>query len=139
MNFRLYNIVIILFFLLSNINVSAQQSNSCGVIARMTPAGDSILHTSSRMTFQSTSINATEYMFFVNGLYYRSDRELDFTFPVGLSKISLVAKNGNCTDTISYYYFYAGTMSSDTTNQRMVYVYSGRTHALNKISTLSSV
>ena len=78
---------------------SQSQPNGCGLIARMTPAGDSILNSPINVIFQNNSINATDYRFIVDMYVFGMNTPLNWSFSVGLTTVKLVAYNGSCTDT----------------------------------------
>lgn len=105
---RIYFILFI-YFLLSFNSVIGQSANNCGVIASMNPAGDSIYNNYSFLSFTNTSVNATNYEFYIDGVLMSVNNPLATNIPVGLSEIMLVASNGNCFDTIRTYHFFSGT------------------------------
>ncbi len=98
-----------------------QQPNSCGVIAKMTPAGDSIVTGNTGVLFENASINATDYKFIMDGFPYLMNTPLSIGIDVGLTEIKLVAYNGSCTDTTVVYYFRAGEFPVDPVSARKVY------------------
>jgi gliding motility-associated-like protein len=89
----------------------AQSGNPCGVKAIISPAvADSVVPPYTGVQFTSNSRNATSVKWLYNGMITES---LDPTFYTsiytGVNRISLVASNGNCSDTTTVVYFSAGT------------------------------
>lgn len=110
-----------------------QPGNNCGLIARMTPAGDSILNTPVNVVFQNNSVNATDYRFIVDLYVFAMNTPLNWSFSVGLTTVKLVAYNGNCTDTAVACYFFPGYYPSSTSNARRVYGFPGRDNSVKGI------
>lgn len=128
-----------LAFLLVSVFSVAQQSNSCGLIAKMIPEGDSVVTPqTSIIRIQNNSINATAYKIFVDNSQISSNQPVNISMGVGLTQIKLVAYNGNCTDTVVSYIFYAGNYSSDLANKKTVYGFPNREHQINGISNLNN-
>ncbi len=114
----------------------AQQSGSCNVVAKMTPQGDSVLNGPAVILFQNASINATDYRFIINGIAYSMNQPVNTSIDIGLTKLELVAYNGNCTDTTVSYYFYPGLFPADTENVRRSYGHGNMEHTMNGLATL---
>ena len=132
-------ISLFLAFLLVSVFSVAQQSNSCGLIAKMIPEGDSVVTPqTSIIRIQNNSINATAYKIFVDNSQISSNQPVNISLGVGLTQIKLVAYNGNCTDTVVSYIFYAGNYSSDLANKKNVYGFPNRDHQINGISNLNN-
>lgn len=121
------------------VKISQAQSNPCGVVAAMTPAGDSIIEAPNTLVFfENASINATSYKFVINDQITYQDQPVNLYFNAGLTEISLIAFNGSCSDTVTYYYFFGGQYPSDTDNYSMSYGYENRTHLYSQITNYSS-
>lgn len=89
----------------------AQVSNPCGVVARIYPAtADSVVPVNTLISFSNESVNATSVRWLYDG-FYLGDYGSTFNYQVktGIHRLSLVAYNGNCTDTVTVVYFSAGT------------------------------
>lgn len=106
--------IIYLFFVVFafiSINSNAQVANPCGVVAGIYPAAaDSVVPLYTSIHFASTSTNATSVKWLYDG--YDDGIQGDnwnYSVNTGVHKISLVAYNGNCTDTTTVVYFCAGT------------------------------
>src|SRR5436190_14835584 len=112
---------------------SQSQPNGCGLIARMTPQGDSILNSQINVVFQNNSINATDYRFIVDMYVFGMNTPLNWSFSVGLTTVKLVAYNGSCTDTAVAYYFFPGYYPSSTSNARRIYGFPGRENTVKGI------
>ncbi len=98
-----------------------QPQNSCGVQALLTPGNDSIINSSAAITFQSISINATDYQFIINDYTFPLNSPATSQFLVGVTEVKLVAYNGACTDTATIKYFYPGTSPTDPRNLKIQY------------------
>lgn len=132
-------ILLFLFILLGFGSFTQAQSNPCGVVAAMTPAGDSIIQAPNTLIlFENASTNATSYKFVVNGFINYVDQPLPLTIETGLTEISLIAFNGSCSDTVTYYYFYAGQYPSNTDNYAMSYGFETRYHLYSQIANYST-
>ncbi|MBL0134918.1 MAG: hypothetical protein IPP79_13500 [Chitinophagaceae bacterium] len=113
-------LIVLLLGLSAAIPVIAQQTNNCGVIAKMIPEGDSVFHTSpSLVLFQSASINATDYKFIIDGNSFPINNPVNWGIGVGLTTVKLIAYNGSCSDTAISYYFFPGQFPSDTGNTKV--------------------
>jgi gliding motility-associated-like protein len=115
MKYLLYRWIIGLFFFFCCCTAEAQISNPCGVVARISPAAaDSVVPVNTDIHFNSTSINATSTKWLYDGMYLGVDGPLlNYQIKTGIHRISLVAYNGNCTDTTTVVYFAAGTPHKD--------------------------
>ncbi len=79
-----------------------QDQNLCGVTASFSPGVDSFFADNTNIAFTNTSVNATSVQWFINGFYfYTTTNDLTYYFQPGLYQVSLVASNGNCSDTFS--------------------------------------
>jgi gliding motility-associated-like protein len=116
----------------------AQQPNSCSLVAKMTPQGDSVLNAPAVVLFQNASINATGYQFIIDGLAYPANQPVNIAINVQLMTVKLVAYNGNCTDTAVSYYIYPGKYPSDTGNTRRSYGEGGKEFEMTGLTTLSN-
>lgn len=114
-----------------------QITNECGVVAKMTPEGDSITTSLTNIAFNNASINATDYQFIVPGYFFNKNTPINITIAPGLTEIKLVAYNGSCTDTAVSYYFYSGEFPADSTNSRKAYGIPSRELTLKGITRLS--
>ena len=87
------------------------QVNNCGVKASISPAAvDSIVPSGSIISFSSTSTNATSVRWLLDGIFSGvSYTGFNYQIRTGEHIISLVAYNGNCSDTTTVVYFAAGT------------------------------
>jgi gliding motility-associated-like protein len=86
------------------------QTNPCGVVASIYPAAqDSVVPTNTIINFISTSTNATSVQWLQDGFPWVTGNSLNVSIPPGIIRISLVAYNGNCSDTTTVVYFSAGT------------------------------
>lgn len=124
---------IVLFYSVSCI---AQQTNTCNVVAKMTPQGDSILNGPTVVLFQNASINATDYRFIIYGTAYGMNQPVNISIGIGLTKVLLVAYNGNCTDTVVSYYFCPGQFPANPGNASRSYGQGDREHTMNGFATL---
>jgi gliding motility-associated-like protein len=90
---------------------TAQTSNPCGVVARIFPAAaDSVVPANTIINFSSKSVNATSVKWLLDGFWLGFDASsMNYQIKTGVHKLSLVAYNGNCTDTANVVYFAAGT------------------------------
>jgi gliding motility-associated-like protein len=131
-------ISLFLAFLLVSVFSVAQQSNSCGLIAKMIPQGDSVVNTPTSISIQNNSINATGYKIFVDEILLSTNQPVNIGIGVGLTKVKLVAYNGICSDTVVSYYFNAGKYSSDLPNIKTVYGFPNREHQINGITNLKN-
>jgi len=90
--------------------VLAQSTNPCGVVARIYPsAADSVVPSNTIIPLANVSTNATSVQWLLDG--YISGVTADnwnYSITTGLHVISLVAYNGNCTDTATVVYFAPG-------------------------------
>ena len=88
----------------------AQINNPCGVVARISPsAADSVVAVNTFIPFKSTSTNATEIRWLLNGFFSGiTGPEFNRQITAGVHTIGMVASNGNCTDTTTVVYFAAG-------------------------------
>ena len=128
---------VLLLSLSAAIPVIAQQTNSCGVVAKMIPEGDSVVTISpTNVLFQNASINATDYKFIIDNMAYPINNPVNWFVGVGLTTVKLVAYNGSCTDTTISYYFFSGQFPSDTGNTKRAYGFANREHEMNGILTL---
>jgi gliding motility-associated-like protein len=114
------------------------QNNSCGVIARISPEGDSVVNTFGIIQFQSASINATSYRFVINSLSYPMNEPAETGPKVGLNRIQLVAYKDSCTDTSVVYYFYPGVLAAETWKLGRSYGKGGATHEMNGLAPLAN-
>ena len=115
MNYKLRQCIIALLFIFDCLAAGAQVSNPCGVVARIFPAtADSVVPVNTLINLTSTSINATSVKWLYDGAYL-NDGYTSFNYQVktGIHRLSLVAYNGNCTDTTTVVYFSAGTPHTD--------------------------
>ena len=116
---KYFLIILLLFFCVS---AKAQSgSNACGVVARFTPQGDSVVGEGNVMEFQNASTNATSYKFFIDGYAISENTTLYYGFNVGLHHVKLVAYNGSCTDTAVSYFFNPGLQPTDRNNIKAYY------------------
>jgi gliding motility-associated-like protein len=111
MNYKLRQCIITLFFIFYCLAAGAQVSNPCGVVARVSPStADSVVPVNTVINLSSTSVNATSVKWLYDGFYLgNSAPTLNYQIKAGIHRISLVAYNGNCTDTTTVVYFSAGT------------------------------
>lgn len=111
MKYLKYKWIVSLFFIFYTFHAEAQVSNPCGVVARVFPAAaDSVVPSNTYINFSSTSLNATSVKWLYNGNYLGVDApSFNYQVTTGIHKISLVAYNGNCSDTTTVVYFAAGT------------------------------
>ncbi len=101
-------LLFLLVFTVLYLEGRSQTGNACGVSASFTPAGDSVVAPGTFVSFINTSTGAATYQWFVNDFLYSTSVSYNYYFPVGTTQIKLVAKAGNCTDTVSATYFCAG-------------------------------
>lgn len=90
----------------------AQTSNPCGVVARIGPANaDSVVPVNTIISLVSnSSSNATSLTWLYDGGFIGITGSMwNYQVKTGVHKISLVASDGNCTDTTTVVYFSAGT------------------------------
>lgn len=90
----------------------AQTPNPCGVAASIIPArADSVVPAGTLIAFSSAnSTNATSIQWLLDGLPSGStSTNWNYQITTGMHVISLVAYNGNCSDTSTVVYFAAGT------------------------------
>lgn len=115
---RLYEIFIPFSFNPVNVTAScyclegkAQVTNPCAVVAGISPASaDPAVPLYTFVPFTSTSINATSYKWLYDGMFNGITGTLyNYSVTTGIHTISLVAFNGNCSDTTTVVYFCAGT------------------------------
>src|SRR5688572_13573883 len=87
------------------------QTNPCGVVASIYPAAqDSVVPVYTSVNFSSTSTNATSIRWLFDGLFSGiTSTSWNYSVSPGIHTISLVAQNGNCSDTTTVVYFSAGT------------------------------
>ena len=130
--------IILLLCLVYADSLVAKQSNGCNVVAKMTPEGDSILNTTTSVTFQNASINATDYRFIYDGFPYTMNQPLTISIGVGLKTIKLVAYNGSCTDTVVSYYFYPGVFPAEINKAGRAYGKGERQFTMTGLATLSN-
>ncbi|MEO5591420.1 MAG: gliding motility-associated C-terminal domain-containing protein [Chitinophagaceae bacterium] len=117
------------FFLLSTLSLQSQIGNPCGLKAILSPAvGDSVVFNYGTVTFQSASINATDYKIIINDNEYALNTPVNRVITIGLNTVKLIAYNGNCSDTTSAYYFNPGQFPAKTDNPRRLYGNSGGDH-----------
>ncbi len=104
----------IFFFLLFSFFVcwpgGAQSLNPCGVEAKIWPsATDSVVPNGALIDLKSVSVNATTQEWLLDGWWSGvSGPDFRHYSRTGVHTISLVAKNGACTDTTTVYYFSPG-------------------------------
>lgn len=132
---RTCTLILILVFSLPAIG---QQPNSCNLVAKMLPEGDSVVSTQTVVLFQNASVNASSYKFIIDGSAYPVNQPVNISIGVGLTAVKLVAYNGNCTDTTVTYYFYPGKFPADTGNTRRTYGERDRSFEMAGITTLSN-
>jgi len=80
---------------------TSRANNACGVTASFFPGVDTFFTTDRQFDFVNTSINATSIEWRLNGFYYSTSNAFSLYFSAGLYKLSLVARNGSCTDTLT--------------------------------------
>lgn len=126
----LYKHQIILFLLsFAIVTASAQQpgtgetfTNSCAVSASFTPGNDSVLNSTTVLFFTSTSVNATSLTWYINTGYVGTGNTLSFSISsAGTYEVQLVASDGNCSDTATCFYIYAGIQPPDRDNIKAFY------------------
>jgi gliding motility-associated-like protein len=76
------------------------QSN-CNVVASFSPGVDTFFTNSQAITFTSTSTNASSVQWRIDNFLSTTNNSLSHFFNTGITRISLIARNGNCTDTFS--------------------------------------
>jgi gliding motility-associated-like protein len=140
MNFTLlrHTAYFLCFFLIQTISSRAQNTNPCGVIAGIDPAGDSIVTSPTVVFFHDASINATSYKFLFDQYEMPPNTPINWSIQPGLTTIRLVAYNGNCTDTTVVHYFYAGQYPNANDNPRRLYGYANRDQHINELTSLST-
>ena len=113
MKYRPYVYLLCLFALLNFcwFQSNAQTPNNCGVTASILPAAhDSVVALYTLVPFTNTSINATSVKWLYDGIPSGITGDLwNYSVSTGVHTISLVAYNGNCSDTTTVVYFCAGT------------------------------
>src|SRR6476646_294925 len=89
----------------------AQTGNPCGVVARIYPsAADSVVPAGTVIPLTNVSTNATSVKWLLDGYWSGVTADSwNYGIATGLHTISLVAFNGNCSDTTTVVYFAAGT------------------------------
>jgi hypothetical protein len=88
----------------------AQTTNTCGVIASISPAtADSVVPLNTIINFSSTSTNATSVKWLLDDMTGYTAASFNYVVGTGVHTISLIASNGNCTDTTTVVYYCAGT------------------------------
>lgn len=113
MNFRKLlskSLSITVFTIIAYVHAGAQLNNPCGVAAKIWPAAtDSVVPVGTNLKLSSTSINATSVEWLIDGFRSGITTSIfNYWTETGTHKISLVARNGNCTDTTTVFYFSAG-------------------------------
>lgn len=104
-------ILLLFLFIASNKELCSQSSNPCGVVASIYPSSqDSVVTMSNAyISFASTSVNAASVHWLINGFYSGvSSPVFNYGINPGVTEISLVAVNGNCSDTTTVVYFNPG-------------------------------
>lgn len=93
------------------IKLPAQTGNPCGVVARIYPsAADSVVPAGTLIPLTNVSTNATSVKWLLDGYWSGVTADSwNYGIGTGLHTISLVAFNGNCSDTTTVVYFAAGT------------------------------
>lgn len=102
---------LIVFFTVNGFTGKAQTTNPCGVVASIWPAAhDSVVPVNTIISFTNISSNATSVKWLYDGQFTGISGDLwNYQISTGVHTISLVAYNGNCTDTTTAVYFSAGT------------------------------
>jgi gliding motility-associated-like protein len=80
----------------------------CSVIAKCSPAGDTVVSNSNPIIFENQSLNSSAVAWYVNGLFAASSENLTVSPVTGVNEIMLVASGGTCSDTIYTYVFLEG-------------------------------
>jgi gliding motility-associated-like protein len=83
----------------------------CSVIAKCSPASDTIVSNSNPIIFENQSLNSSSVAWYINGLFAASTDNLTVSPLTGVNEIMLVASNGTCSDTTYTYVFLEGTSS----------------------------
>jgi gliding motility-associated-like protein len=113
MKYQRYLYYLLMVFVLNGygLRARAQGTNPCGVVASIWPAAaDSVVPLYTQVPFTSTSTNATSIKWLYDGFFIGfTDTTWNYTVTTGIHTISLVAFNGNCSDTTTVVYFCAGT------------------------------
>ncbi len=116
MKFKVLTNTILLALLscIASFDLSGQVTNPCGVVARIYPGTtDSVVAANTNITLTNTSVNATSIEWLLNGDFpIGSAPTLNYGITTGVFVFSLVAHNGNCSDTTTVVYFSAGTAHS---------------------------
>lgn len=73
----------------------------CGVNASFHPGVDTFFSSSRTLSFTNTSTNAASVQWRVNNINASVSNSLNWNFEVGINRVSLIARNGSCTDTFS--------------------------------------
>jgi gliding motility-associated-like protein len=102
--------------------LSAQSGNACEVKAILSPANnDTTIYGSNVIYFSSASLNATEHELNINGYTFTNTATTGWVIEPGLSIVRLIARNGNCADTVIIHIFCVGTFPSSNDNPRRVF------------------
>jgi hypothetical protein len=103
-------IFFLLFSLFASWRSGAQLVNPCGVAAKIWPAAtDSVVPNGGLIDLKSVSLNATSQEWLLDGWQIgASSPDFRQYARTGVHTISLVARNGACTDTTTVYYFSPG-------------------------------
>ncbi|HMG67289.1 MAG TPA: hypothetical protein VK588_06365, partial [Chitinophagaceae bacterium] len=127
---RCRTLLLVCFLFNIHSTMRGQSPNPCGVVAVLSPSGDSIVTSPTAVYFQSASINATSYKIIIDVYDLGMNAPINWGIQPGLTKVILVAYNGSCTDTAIAYYFYAGQYPSVSDNPRNLYGYANRDQSM---------
>ena len=94
---KLLFIVVPAFFFFLPVHSKAQ--TGCAVVASFSPGVDTFFTSSQSITFTNTSTNATSVQWWINNFPSTQANSISYFFNPGITRISLVARNGSCTDT----------------------------------------
>lgn len=123
----------------SCISLSAQSGNACDVKAILSPySNDTIIYGQTSLYFTNASENATEHELSFNGWSFPNIGSIGWTIEPGLTVVRLIAKNGQCADTVILHIFCVGTFPSAQDNPRRVYGTNQSAQEIKSFVNLSS-
>ncbi len=138
MRFKILFLLLFMAIGLMPFNLFAQQTNPCGVVAKMSIEGDSVFSAPAYITLDNASINATDFKFIVNGFPFVLNSPAGVSVNTGLTIVQLVAYNGNCTDTTTVHYFYSGSFPADVDFAKRYYAQDGREYDMRGLTAAAN-
>jgi gliding motility-associated-like protein len=101
--------------------IKALQPDTCQIIAKYSPGGDTVVSNGNPLSFVNQSMNAGSFNWYINGSFISSGNNLVVNPLPGVNQVMLIASNGICVDTAFSYIIFDGAFPGQYSNFQKQY------------------